>query len=85
MLDSIDQELIVTTFSYSQHWILAMIVPKISWVVIMDPLDVNESSYKEFLNAIQGYVREYSLLCIKLQVLLVMNIAFIQWIQVLCL
>jgi hypothetical protein len=37
---------------YSRHWILAMIHPKISWIFILDPLDVNESAYKEFINCI---------------------------------
>jgi hypothetical protein len=38
---------------YSHHWILAMISPKISWIFILDPLDVNESKYKEFIECIQ--------------------------------
>jgi hypothetical protein len=28
---------------YSRHWILAMICPKISWIFILDPLDIDES------------------------------------------
>jgi hypothetical protein len=37
---------------YSRHWILAMIYPKISWIFILDPLDVDESKYKEFIECI---------------------------------
>jgi hypothetical protein len=35
---------------YSRHWILAMICTKISWIFILDPPDVNESKYKEFID-----------------------------------
>jgi hypothetical protein len=38
---------------YIHHWILAMICPKKSWIFIPDPLDVDESSYKEFINCIK--------------------------------
>jgi hypothetical protein len=38
---------------YSRHWILAMICPKISWIFILDPLDVDESKYKEFIECIE--------------------------------
>jgi hypothetical protein len=38
---------------YSHHWILAVICPKVEWIIIMDPLDIDESSYKEFINCIQ--------------------------------
>jgi hypothetical protein len=38
---------------YSHHWILALIHPKISGIFILDPLDVNESTYKEFINCIK--------------------------------
>jgi hypothetical protein len=38
---------------YSRHWILAMIHSKISWIFILDPLDVHESTYKEFINCIE--------------------------------
>jgi hypothetical protein len=37
----------------SHHWILAMICPKILWIFILDPLDVDESKYKEFIERIQ--------------------------------
>jgi hypothetical protein len=37
----------------SHHWILAMIYPKVGMIFILDPLDVNESTYKEFINYIQ--------------------------------
>jgi hypothetical protein len=38
---------------YSCHWILAIICPKISWIFILDPLDVDESNYKESIECIQ--------------------------------
>jgi hypothetical protein len=38
---------------YSRHWILAMICLKVGRIFIMNPLDVDESSYKEFINYIQ--------------------------------
>jgi hypothetical protein len=38
---------------YSRHWILAMICPKISWIFILDSLDVDKSKYKEFIKCIQ--------------------------------
>jgi hypothetical protein len=38
---------------YNRHWILAMICSKISWFFILDPLDINESKYKEFIKYIQ--------------------------------
>jgi hypothetical protein len=38
---------------YSCHWILAMICPKISWIFILDSLDIDESKYKEFIARIQ--------------------------------
>jgi hypothetical protein len=34
---------------YNHHWILTMICPKISWINILDSLDVDESKYKEFI------------------------------------
>jgi hypothetical protein len=37
----------------SRHWILAMIYLKEGKIFILDPLDVNESTYKEFINCIQ--------------------------------
>jgi hypothetical protein len=37
----------------SRHLILAMIYPKVGKISILDPLDVNESTYKEFINCIQ--------------------------------
>jgi hypothetical protein len=40
-------------YLYSHHWILAMIYLKISWIFILDPLDVDESKYKEFIEYIQ--------------------------------
>jgi hypothetical protein len=36
----------------SHHWMLAVIYPKVGSIFIMDPLDINESSYKEFINCI---------------------------------
>jgi hypothetical protein len=30
-----------------------MICPKITWIFIPDPLDVDESKYKEFIDCIQ--------------------------------
>jgi hypothetical protein len=38
---------------YRCHWILAMICLKISWIFILDPLDIDESKYKEFIECIQ--------------------------------
>jgi hypothetical protein len=38
---------------YSRHWILAIICPKISWIFILDPLDIDESKYKEFIECMQ--------------------------------
>jgi hypothetical protein len=38
---------------YSHRWILEMICPNISWIFILDPLDVNESKYMEFFECIQ--------------------------------
>jgi hypothetical protein len=37
----------------SRHWILAMIYLKVGKIFILDPPDVNESTYKEFINYIQ--------------------------------
>jgi hypothetical protein len=37
----------------SRHWILKMIYLKEGKIFILDPLDVNESTYKEFINCIQ--------------------------------
>jgi hypothetical protein len=37
----------------SDHWILAIICLKVGKIFILDPLDVEESSYKEFINCIQ--------------------------------
>jgi hypothetical protein len=34
---------------YSHHRILAIICPKISSIFILDPLDVDESKYTEFI------------------------------------
>jgi hypothetical protein len=31
-----------------------MIYPKISWIFILDPLDVDESNYKEFKSVFNG-------------------------------
>jgi hypothetical protein len=36
----------------SPHWNLAMIYLKEGKILILDPLDVNESTYKEFINCI---------------------------------
>jgi hypothetical protein len=36
----------------SHHWILAIIYLKKGKIFILDPLDVNESTYKEFINCI---------------------------------
>jgi hypothetical protein len=38
---------------YSHHWILVVICLKVGWIFIMDPLDVEESSYNEIINYIQ--------------------------------
>jgi hypothetical protein len=38
---------------YTHHWILAIICPKISWIFILDPLCIDESEYKEFIECIQ--------------------------------
>jgi hypothetical protein len=38
---------------YSRHWILTIICPKISWIFILDPLDIDESKYKVFIECIQ--------------------------------
>jgi hypothetical protein len=40
-------------YLYNSHWILAMICLKISWIFILDPLEVNESKYKNFIECIQ--------------------------------
>jgi hypothetical protein len=37
----------------SCHWILAIICPKEGNIFILGPLDVDESTYKEFINSIQ--------------------------------
>jgi hypothetical protein len=37
----------------SHHWILAMICLNVGSIFIMDPLDIDESNYKEFINCIQ--------------------------------
>jgi Ulp1 family protease len=37
----------------SHHWILAMINLKEGKISIFDPLDISESTYKEFINCIQ--------------------------------
>jgi hypothetical protein len=37
----------------SRHWILVIICPKEGNICILDPLDVNKSTYKEFINCIQ--------------------------------
>jgi hypothetical protein len=37
----------------SCHWILAIIYPNEGKIFILDPLDVIESTYKEFVNCIQ--------------------------------
>jgi hypothetical protein len=36
----------------SHHWILAMIYPKEGKIFILDPLDVNESTYNKYLQQI---------------------------------
>jgi hypothetical protein len=36
----------------SHHWILAMIYPE-GKIFILDRLDINKSTYKEFINCIQ--------------------------------
>jgi hypothetical protein len=36
----------------SRHWILALIYPKEGKIFILDPLNVNESTCKEFINYI---------------------------------
>jgi hypothetical protein len=43
----------IFVYLYSCHWILAMICPKISYIFILDPIDINESKYKEFIECIQ--------------------------------
>jgi hypothetical protein len=37
----------------SHHWILAIICPKEGKIFVLDPLDVNESTYNVFINFIQ--------------------------------
>jgi Ulp1 family protease len=37
----------------SCHWILAIICTKEDNIFILDPLDIDESTYKEFINFIQ--------------------------------
>jgi Ulp1 family protease len=37
----------------SRHWILAILCLKESNIFILDALDVNESTYEEFINCIQ--------------------------------
>jgi Ulp1 family protease len=37
----------------SRHWILAIICLKECNIFILDPLDIDESTYKEFINCIQ--------------------------------
>jgi hypothetical protein len=37
----------------SRRWILAMIYLKEGKIFILDPLDVNKSTYKEFINYMQ--------------------------------
>jgi hypothetical protein len=37
----------------SRHWILAMICAKILWIFILDPIDIDESKYKEVIECIQ--------------------------------
>jgi hypothetical protein len=39
---------------YSRHWILAMICPKILQIFRLDPLDIHESKYKEFIIVFNG-------------------------------
>jgi hypothetical protein len=38
---------------FSRHWILAMIYPMEGKIFILGPLDINEPTYKEFINCIQ--------------------------------
>jgi hypothetical protein len=37
----------------SRHWILVIIYLKEGNIFILDPLDVDESTYEEFINCIQ--------------------------------
>jgi hypothetical protein len=37
----------------SHHWILAIIYLKEGKIFILDPLDINESTHKEFISCIQ--------------------------------
>jgi hypothetical protein len=37
----------------SHHWIFAIICLKEGNIFILDPLDVDKSTYKEFINCIQ--------------------------------
>jgi Ulp1 family protease len=46
----------------SHHWILAIICLKEGNIFILDPLDVDESIYKEFINCIQK-VNNISTVC----------------------
>jgi hypothetical protein len=39
---------------YSRHYILAVIRPNVGWIIIMERLDIDESSYKKFINYIQS-------------------------------
>jgi hypothetical protein len=38
---------------YRRHWILEVICLRVGSIFIMDHVDVDESSYKEFINCIQ--------------------------------
>jgi hypothetical protein len=38
----------------SRLWILAMIYLREGKIFILDPLDINESTYKKFINCIQS-------------------------------
>jgi hypothetical protein len=37
----------------SRHWILIIICPNEGDIFILDPLDIDESTYKKFINYIQ--------------------------------
>jgi hypothetical protein len=47
---------------FSRHWILAMIYPKEGKIFILGPLDINEPTYKEFINCIEK-VNNISTVC----------------------
>jgi hypothetical protein len=67
MLRFQDKECIMTSYNFKSvcsiiwsslldeltNWILAVICPMVGWIIIMDPLDINKSSYMELITCIQ--------------------------------